>query len=841
MNRISIYYFLLVVICLIIFTIPGSVNASFIDYIQNTGEIQEKNVKPAEPNVKPEPGNEPTKEEYYENEKKETIEHIGKISGNIYEDLYLFDEDIGTYTKNNILNEKEKGTLNSENVKLVAKKVEDEKYEEIIKINSDGSYSFSPNEYGHYYFRMYYGKIDDENIYNNSDSVKNILKYNGQDYVCSKAGEDKCIDLSYKHEIISNGKGCIQVYLAIDCSNSMVETANSYEKSNLELSINAAKKLISELLESNQNNIYIGLVAFGEYPYKIQGLTKSKEKLDIQLNNLLDQAKNWNKYDGCTDIYSAIHAIRCDDVKRKDGEKTIEGDNNFFINSSKDDSNRYVFILSDGMPLAAGNDLKIYKEDVTNGELENKINQISEKTKKELNLLIEDGINGTVLITKTGDDEVDNSVKSMINDDMLKNLKRYAANPEVAPTIISETVKENIISQVKESTSNEKVYIESGIENQERRQEIDKIYKETEYNLSETMIYDILEKYNPLNLEDIEKAKKISQLWSFADTGIYEIYDYGSSWIEDGGYAKNSDGTEYHIIRNHVANKEVDNQDIVLSSKDNFMVDVELKVTGIRLSLANGQTIINNISENDKFLDSDLRIGEIRQVDNVKNVMCYYLDTQLMQNAKIDIEYTAIVKNKSAIPCKKLEIVLYTPEDFFIEDTANLLSIPNKTNSDIGWDVKLTNQLIDDDKILEKKGNCCATLIFDDSKTDVIRNGIIKSNGERYAKIVVSKKLSPTSNEDFYVADAEVISYTNESGRRMQQKVENTNVKSFKTIDLVSVFAGNHAESDYVKSQEVILIPPTGLKKLNNIELLSVILGILSVIGCCIIIKTNKK
>ena len=175
MNRISIYYFLLVVICLIIFTIPGFVNASFIDYIQNTGEIQEKNVKPAEPNVKPEPGNEPTKEEYYENEKKETIEHIGKISGNIYEDLYLFDEDIGTYTKNNILNEKEKGTLNSENVKFVAKKVEDEKYEEIIKINSDGSYSFSPHEYGHYYFRMYYGKIDDENIYNNSDSVKNIL------------------------------------------------------------------------------------------------------------------------------------------------------------------------------------------------------------------------------------------------------------------------------------------------------------------------------------------------------------------------------------------------------------------------------------------------------------------------------------------------------------------------------------------------------------------------------------------------------------------------------------------------------------------------------------------
>ena len=87
-------------------------------------------------------------------------------------------------------------------------------------------------------------------------------------------------------------------------------------------------------------------------------------------------------------------------------------------------------------------------------------------------------------------------------------------------------------------------------------------------------------------------------MWSFADTGIYEIYAYGSSWIEDGGYAKNFDGTEYHIIRKHVANKEVDNQDIVLSSKDNFMADVELKVTGIRLSLANGQTIINNISEN---------------------------------------------------------------------------------------------------------------------------------------------------------------------------------------------------------------------------------------------------
>ena len=220
-------------------------------------------------------------------------------------------------------------------------------------VNSDGSYSFTATEEGSYYVRLYYGLLENSD-YSNASKVKSVLKYNGQDYICTKAGNDK-IDVDYRYEIIASGKGCTQIYLAIDCSKSMIEKEG--EVSRLESQIKSAKKLVEELLDKNDNNIYIGIVAFGEYPRKLQGLTKSKEKLNKKLDQALEEALKTDYYTGTTDIYSVLKGIRENKTKqyKTDGTLSFKQEEYFVTDEEdKNNSNRYIFLLSDGIPLSDG-------------------------------------------------------------------------------------------------------------------------------------------------------------------------------------------------------------------------------------------------------------------------------------------------------------------------------------------------------------------------------------------------------------------------------------------------------------------------------------------------------
>lgn len=765
------------------------------------------------------------------------------ISGNIWEDFKNLDAEIGTYTRNNKLDENEKGTLNKDNIRLEIRKVGNDGVYATPNIGSDGSYQFDATENGEYYVRLYFGKLEDNvEIYNNASKVEKILKYNGQDYMCTKAGNAGEINLDYKYEIITSGKGCTQIYLAIDCSKSMTE--NKYEGvSRLEAQIKSAKRLVEELIDKNENNIYIGLVAFGEYPYKVQGLTKSKETLNKKLNQLLKDATETDYFVGSTDIRSVIYGIRNNKTKQYTESGLAFKDEEYFVNTDKENSNRYIFLLSDGMPLSDGETV-VYNDD-SESEIYSKVEKIIGTTREEMKSAAESGIKEAVLITKTDDQEIDEYVKRMCQIDN-SNFTAYLARIDTATKTIADKVKENILkTSVEEGKGTETRYLEAGKENSQRREEIEKNYQKT-YHYGDTIKFHVLEDYDSSKEEDREAAKEISNTaYCFADTGTYTLYAKGSSWSEEPISGTNPDGSTYTIEYVHVAEENIGGVDIVLTARENFMIEPIIKVTGVKITLADGSILVNELSESSKFIDAELQEGEIRTVENIREPIAYYIDTEIMQNSRIDIEYTIIIKNTSLITSTDIEIGNFIPEGFYMDSEQNMLTV-NCTNGDYGWSVINTKALKDNNMMdPDVKNQDCAVLQLSKANGNLIRNSTIGPNGERYVKIVVSKTLPVNIEQSAYIGEVEVLGYSNELGRRMQN--EGIISKAGNRIKkLFSIFAGNKKEEDYSEAEDVVIIPPTGLGYSARIEkmikyALLVILIIVVIILIIIFKKKRKK
>lgn len=744
----------------------------------------------------------------------------GSFSGNVWEDLKNLDEESGTFTRNNILDENEKGTLNQNNIKLEIRKEGTDEVYATPSIGSDGSYSFNASEEGNYYTRIYYGLLEDNNsVYNNSERVKSILKYNGQDYISSKAGTDNEIDLSWREEIIKSGKGCTQIYLALDCSGSMI--INEYNGvSRLEAEINMAKELIEELLEENGNNIYIGIVAFGEYPYKIQGLTKSKQKLFEKLDQALEDATNTEYYAGSTDIRSVLYGIRNNKTKQvTDDGSLVYNDEEYFVNTDRDTSNRYIFLLSDGVPLSDGTTV-VYNDD-SDQAIENKIKAIVDTTRDEMRAILDEGIYESVLITKTGDEEVDGYVNDMCN---IENLKRYLVGIDTAVNKVAEYVKQHILdTTVAENTSSSTIFIEAGLEDSARRAEVNQNYNIV-FNNQEASEFLILDNYNSNNSEHREIAKEISdKAYCFADTKSYHLYPKDTQWTTGTENGVNPDGSTYTITYVTVASENIEGVDLVLTQRDNFMIEPTIKVTGVRISLPDGSSLIEDFDRDAGFIDSNLETGKIQEIKGLQNPILYYLDPEITQGSKVDIEYTVILKNTSPVTSLDFSIIAFAPKGFIINPDERLLTV-SATNGDYGWSAKNINTLVDDELVEynedEQETECARMKLGTAVNNGLVRNSTIGMNGERYVKFVASKLITTGSlkeEKDNYVADVEILEYTTTIGRRMQYA--NTNAKGVTFIPLETVVPGTYTEEDFTSSDEVIIIPPTGIVYPNSIDI----------------------
>lgn len=827
---------ILMIIALIIPIIPNISYAGITEEARSEALSRPNKVEESKETDKPDTSkNDPVNEDPYKKSGTNIIPIEYGISGNIWEDFGNLDKDIGTYTRNNQLDENEKGTLNQNNIRLeIRKRGSDEVYA-TPKIDKDGSYSFEATEEGEYYVRLYYGKLDNNNqTYQDSNKVKSVLKYNGQDYICSKAGNAGEIDVDYRYEIIESGKGCTQIYLAMDCSKSMVE--NKHEGiSRLEAQIKSAKKLIEELIDKNENNIYIGIVAFGEYAYKMQGLTKSKEKLNAKLDQILIEAKEKNYFIGSTDIRSVLYGIRNNQTKQYTENGSIFKNEEYFVNTDKENSNRYIFLLSDGIPLSDGNTV-IYKED-SNDTVYKKVEEIIKNTREEIKAVLDDGIKETILITKTGDEEVDRYVEKMCKN--VENLNVYLASTDVATKIIADKVKENIFkTSISEGTATETRYLIAGKENAQRRNEINEYYNKT-YQYEDSIKFKVIDDYDPNEEEDRKAAQEISNTaYCYADTGTYHLYPKGKEWEGNTETGRNPDGSTYTIKNIYKAEKIIAGVDLVLTARENFMIEPIIKVTGVKIILADGRILTYNLSESAKFTDNQLQQGEIKIVENITEPIVYYIDTEIMHNSRIDIEYTIIVKNTSLIKASDVEIIYYAPEGFYIDSEQNMLTV-NYNNKDYGWDITNVGELMNDKLVApELSKQDCARIKLSEVKNNLMRNSEIGPNGERYLKIIASKTLPTSIEQKSYVGEVEVLGYSNEKGRRMQEGT--TAIKSeFSIKKFLSVFAGNKNENDHNKAEKITIIPPTGTK--DNIEIKYIIYALLGVFVIILVKVLTKK
>lgn len=229
--------------------------------------------------------------------------------------------------------------LNYDDVKVTVSK-EDGSGAFTVNVGNNGSYSadlLSQWGSGTYNYVVTYtypdvtvSDINNINSINSAKKIQNKLKYNSQDYEHSTE--------KYTSTIIKDGKnGVAQVILALDCSDSMNEviTVNVNENGKtvqkdmkkIDIEKQVAQNIINSLL-SESKNIYIGLVVFtGEY-YRYVGLTNNSETLSTALKSDIEI----NQY--YTNIVGAL-------------DKSYES---FANNDKPEDANRYIFLLSDGLP-----------------------------------------------------------------------------------------------------------------------------------------------------------------------------------------------------------------------------------------------------------------------------------------------------------------------------------------------------------------------------------------------------------------------------------------------------------------------------------------------------------
>lgn len=473
-----------------------------------------------EPEPDPDPDTDPGEPEEPE-EPEDTgpiYQYVNKyefIEGNAFEDIKNMASDIaqetGIPTTNGQKDADEKGIpkirvelLSGENV--VATQYTD----------SQGNYRFDGMADGDYRVRFYYGDLGGTVDGYSNEEVKEILKYNGQDYYATSVGGEGTVIDSYTKDIMIRGKGCIQLFLVIDNSASMIE--NKYNgKTRLEYQALAAKKLVDELL-AESDNIYIGIVAFGEQNVVLQHLTNNKEVLDHKLNLMLESADELTSaFAGCTNIRGAMETAKEN-----------------FVNKTED-SNRYIFLLSDGVPLTEGETI-IYTEDLYDEAiLQEKLSKIVDATKKEFENIINEGIKISTLITKTDEPEIEELVNTMCD---VEGLNFFHVDDKDATNIITKEIKDDINSSEEENIkdfSNYHSYF-LGADEEWRRNEVNAAF--SKFDKETSKLFEVIDNYNGSE-EDKNKAIELSnKSWMCATTGTYHIRTRRKWWRNSRRYKR---------------------------------------------------------------------------------------------------------------------------------------------------------------------------------------------------------------------------------------------------------------------------------------------------------------
>lgn len=567
-----------------------------------------------------------------------TIEHKVSITGNIYEDLGIIipgtNGNDATRSKTPIDGAVVKLIDSSGNV--VATQV----------TGQDGSYSFSPSP-GTYSVELQYGNIDGLDL-NNTNLIRNVLKYNGHDYITVEtpnSSSEGAINID-KEEVILGGKGVAQVFLLIDCSYTTRTTEvniNGETKTRLEIIADAAKSLIDELLDSG-DNIEVGLVFFSGTCYIPVHLEKDKELLKNALDDIV--SNGW--YTHNTNMVAAFD----------------KAENNFY-NNSKEDSNRYMIILSDAIPTSDGTH-ETYS-DMTDEEIMSTLEIIKKSTKERLAKVKENGIKIFSLIVESDDEMEREWAKDVCSE---SDVFKTAKDGQKMVDAIQEELKEYIIKHTDSKDYSSESTVITGYEDSNRRKEVDEKFETFKYD--NTIIFDQIDSYNATE-EDKEQATELSEkTYMIVKAGSYSIDSVPNpSTI----YEYDDEGNIVKIIH-HVASS-YSGQNFVLAKRPAMSLKLTVTATAFRIKLADGQVLLLDTRE----IGSDVPLIE-------------YMDDEIAHGATIDVQYQINIKNDSNIQCNYLELVNYLPQGFVFAKSANLLT-KEGTNGDFGWVEASVNYLYD--------------------------------------------------------------------------------------------------------------------------------------------------
>ena len=717
----------------------------------------------------------------------ETITCYTSISGNAYEDLgYKKGENGSDSTKDNE-NPIEGVTVNlMSGGGVVSSQI----------TGPDGSYSFRPSP-GTYSLQFVYGDTSGIDR-NNASLMKNVLKYNGQDYITVSApGKGEYLDME-KIEVTQSGKGALQLFVALDCSNSMRTTMVEYNgktRTRLDLAVEAAKQLCSTLIDSG-NNIYIGLVFFSGTNYRAVSLTKDLSLLNSALDDI--NTNGWQTAN--TNIVGAM-------------DKSYES----FYNNTED-SNRYLTIISDGVPTSDGNTETYYTD--SEATVYSKLDIISQTTINKLKEIQDNGVKVISLMTKSEDPEENSYVESIF-----KNSTVFEQIEDGYKTvdIIKQALKDYLIANTEEKHYSSSHTVLAGYEDEARRQEVDAQFDLMNYK--NTIMFDQIENYtSPEVANDLSNKTKmiVNGGENYTITAVPN-----PSRIEITETDPDTGETKVVKIIQYVE-AAYSGRNLVLAQRPGFSLVTDITATGLRAILQNGQEL--NVQKEEPGSDFPL---------------VQTLDKELAQGTTIQIEYTISIKNDSSIQCDYLELVNYLPRDFVYDPSIRLITAEGR-NEDTGWeDISLEDllaqNLITQETVDKFNLNSALKLTLDNAGKG--ENGFyIAPGGEYNIKYVVSRvigSLDNIANAEFEVA-SEVLQYKNQSNRRMTYMVG-----ADITHQLAGAYPGDSKDMDFSddSTNEVIVIPPTGREE-NYIDVIAksvLSAGMITSLALICIIKMTIK
>ncbi len=586
-----------------------------------------------------------------------------------------------------------------------------------------------------------------------------------------------------KYEIIKSGKGCAQVFLAVDCSYGMRTTKvniNGEEKTRLQIAADSAKKLINTLLDSGEN-IYVGLVFFSGTSYRARGLTQNKQILNKDLDYIV--SNNWQTPN--TNIVGALDKVRAS-----------------FENNARDDSNRTLILLSDGIPTSNGN-IEVYCDETEEETLYKLYNQIAPSTKDKVRALKEDGIRVVSLFAKSDDNEENQMVTDIFKED--SDLFFSIQDGQETINAITKDIKEYLFITTQEKEYTEENTVLAGCEDEDRRKEVDNnfngtfYYKNGENGNIKTSIFKQIDKY-----DSEEEAKELSRLTYMTVMGgsNYEIKfnPHTNGYKEQIGTQLNSSGKEIPVYKVYQSSG-YGGQDLVLAQRPAISLKTTITTTGAQFILPNGQVL----EEHKRDVNSDIPIVES-------------IDDEIAQGSVVKVEYTICIKNNSSVQCNYLELIDYLPSNFTYADDSKLIT-EDRTNKEFGWQQVDLEELLNNGYITQNTYDTYndrkALKLILDNKGQGSNGFYIPPGGEFFAKIVTSRLISRLDDigvDNYNVA--EILGYRDNDNRRMAYK-RNYNIRGNSTLltKLNGVYPGDSKDEDFfMNTNKVYFLPPTGNK-----------------------------